>query len=363
MVLHSRNAKKPTLQHVGTLMCGYFHCTTVSRSCEAGALLAEACHIMQYLFKQPPEEDSGTDVIGDEIKKRIFWYLFTIDTTEASSGNPIHLMDFEGFPDFPMEVEDELITASGAFPQPADRLSAMTGFVTLLKLFRLMHDCIVRHRQLRRFLAAATAASNGEPVVIPQADAEQSLAWAEDALAQAEEIMNNLPSQLAGEQDISHLAEDEAAVFGMQRANLLITALSLQFVLFEYKLALSPESEHVIKQRENAGRRGIEMLKGISLDDLAANGESMVSVHQYTRLEPADRTSTTARQSLAHPARRARFQRVGVGVVGFGESESAIVELPLIAGLLQYSNIQFVQVVPQNIASIIPSRAASPGVM
>ena len=284
MVLHSRNAKKPTLQHIATLMCGYFHCTTVSRSCEAGALLAEACHIMQWLGKQAPEEGSTLDICHEEIKKRMFWYLYVIDTTEASSGNPIHLNDFEEFPGLPMEVEDELITASGAFPQPADRLSAMTGFVALIKLFRLMQDCIIRHRQLKRFLAAAAGAAGGEPIVIPQADAEQSLAWAEEALSQAEEIMNTLPPQLGGEQDIAHLAEDEAAVFGMQRANLLITALSLQFVVFEYKLALSPESEHVIKQRENAGRRGIEMLKGISLDDLAANGESMVGRNCWIRV-------------------------------------------------------------------------------
>lgn len=313
MVLHSRTAKKPTLHHVGTLMCAYFHCTTVSRSCEAGALVAEACHIIQFLLKQPPEEGTTVDVCHEEMKKRIFWYLYTIDTTEASSGNPIHLMDYEGFPDMPIEVEDELITASGAFPQPAGRLSAMTGFVALLKLFRLMQDCIVRHRQLRRYLAAAGAAANGETVVVPQGDIEQSLAWAEDALAQAEDIMNALPPQLGGEQDLSHLAEDEAAVFGMQRANLLITALSLQFVVFEYKLALSPESDYVMRQRENAGKRGIEMLKGISLDDLAANGESMVSLIDLEYLKGSLTASPLT-------FKRGKVLRILLAELGFSES-------------------------------------------
>lgn len=163
---------------------------------------------------------------------------------------PIHLNDYEGFPDFPLEVDDEFITASGAFPQPTGRLSVMTGFVYLLRLFRIMQESIVRHRRHK------------QSSVFTVGEAELGLAWVEQAARQIEEIIRSLPPPLAGVPGFHYRDEDEAAVFGMQRANLLITALSLQFVLFEYKLELSPDNPEIIREREAAGRRGIDTLRG-----------------------------------------------------------------------------------------------------
>jgi hypothetical protein len=137
----------------------------------------------------------------------------------------IHLNDFEGLAPLPSSVDDEYITSQGSFPQPLQKPSYMTGYVACVQLFPVMADCIVRHRQLKQRLKRAR----------PLSDAEVMLekAWVREARVEVDRLMSDLPSALQLGDGSPRPTGDpvEDAVFGMQRANLLITEASVKFSL------------------------------------------------------------------------------------------------------------------------------------
>lgn len=129
-----------------------------------------------------------------------------------------------------MEVNDALITSAGAFPQPIERVSAMTGFVACVKMFVIMAGCIGRRRawERRRFS-------------IYPLDVDEALGWISQAEQTVNAIVEALPPCLAFVNPASTNDASEDAFHGMQRANLVITALSVRFLLVrasssQYKL-------------------------------------------------------------------------------------------------------------------------------
>lgn len=137
----------------------------------------------------------------------------------------IHLNEFEGLAPLPSSVDDEYITSQGSFPQPLQKPSYMTGYVACVQLFPVMADCIVRHRRLKQRLKRAR----------PLSDAEVMLekAWVQEARIEVDRLMSDLPPALQLGDGSPRPTGDpvEDAVFGMQRANLLITEASVKFSL------------------------------------------------------------------------------------------------------------------------------------
>lgn len=180
----------------------------------------------------------------------------------------IHLNDYEGLPPLPLAVDDELITPQGAFPQPAGGTSYMAGFNGCIQLFPLLAECIVRTRRLQ-------GRQRDGPLPPEEVDAE--LAWEQRVRQQLRVMMADLPPELGDNpppQD--DMDPDRAAIIGMQRANILVTEASLRIALFDYVAELNPESD-LAMERSDLAHRAYETLASIPLDDLAANGESIVS--------------------------------------------------------------------------------------
>lgn len=163
----------------------------------------------------------GLDHIQLQLSRRCFWHLYTIDKTEVSANKPSHMHDCEGVPDYPQEVDDDLITSQGTFQQPPDRVSFMVGFVACTKLFRIMSECLVRHRFFQH-----------QPYGSDSLNTE--VEWVFEAHDRIATIFDQLPvelSSIALSKDAVGVDADASAIFAMQRANLLITAASVKFAL------------------------------------------------------------------------------------------------------------------------------------
>jgi hypothetical protein len=133
---------------------------------------------------------------------------------------PIHLQSYEGLPPYPLEIDDELITTQGYFDQPAGETSYMTGFKRCVSLFPIMAECLVRHRSLMH---------RQQPLMLDERAAESE--WIQRAGEDVDDIIDSLPPVLRKVNPIDERDEERNGVFGMQRANLLVTAASVRFVL------------------------------------------------------------------------------------------------------------------------------------
>jgi hypothetical protein len=142
---------------------------------------------------------------------------FHLDRTEASVGLPSLMPDYEGVPPMPLEVDDEFITPQGYLPQPQDRPSTMTGLAMCCGLFRTFSECLFRHRAFSYTPGTA-------------ADPESTLAWIESARRDLTRQLRSFPN--AWQADPQGMEdEDDRVMYGTQRANILITAASLDFAL------------------------------------------------------------------------------------------------------------------------------------
>lgn len=77
-------------------------------------------------------------------------------TTIALTPRPALISDDDISVDEPVEVQDDLITKSGCFPQPAGDLPIISGFTHLIRIFRLLSRVIAVRNQTRR------SVSNGD---------------------------------------------------------------------------------------------------------------------------------------------------------------------------------------------------------
>jgi hypothetical protein len=129
---------------------------------------------------------------------------------------PVMMHDFEGVPDFPICVDDDLITERGSFSQPENKPSYMSGFVALARLFQIMGECLLLKKQ---------NSARGQT-----GDASSSLEWITKGERRVEEILRGLPDVLRPTAPLDE-AMDLDDIFSVQRANLLITAVSVKFEL------------------------------------------------------------------------------------------------------------------------------------
>lgn len=136
----------------------------------------------------------------------------------------MQMNDFEGTCPYPLEVDDEYITAAGSLPQPPDQPSYMVGFMSILKLYRIMSECLFRHRTLQRN-------------AVPETDRQGVLLWCEEMQRFITRMLDDLPAVLKPHESQQHEAEvarwdEEAmALYGMQSANVLVTSVAVRFAL------------------------------------------------------------------------------------------------------------------------------------
>ena len=77
--------------------------------------------------------------IEQEIRKRIFWVVRTMDIYVAVLlGLPMYLSDDDFDQDIPLEIDDEFITSEEILPAPPGRLSVMCAFNAHTRLVDIM---------------------------------------------------------------------------------------------------------------------------------------------------------------------------------------------------------------------------------
>lgn len=171
--------------------------------------------------------------------------------------------DYQGIPSLPDPTDDELITSQGMFPQPSSRTSVLAGFVSLSKVFKILSECFFHHRlvtsNLNHFHSGigggghgSGGGSGGKPIGVAMGGMGTAtgnmgtsggggggggmgmigIEWT----LQAEENLHNVLREMPEVIQDPNMAVTQASrqVFGMQRANILITAAICKFALVSH---------------------------------------------------------------------------------------------------------------------------------
>jgi hypothetical protein len=137
--------------------------------------------------------------------------------TNALNGHPFIIHDAEGLPSLPFECDDEMLSDKGPPSAASGHVSYMIGFNTIARIFQMIYQCIWRQRTYQ-----ATASSSPNPDKLELDD------WAEAAKVKLQNLLASLPLQLRPDFSSN---EQGGSVFGMQAANISITALCLELTL------------------------------------------------------------------------------------------------------------------------------------
>lgn len=264
--IRCRQQRNPSLILLISNVLDWITTGAVGSSAQCDFHVAETTRLAHSLKLTEENPRIASNFIETQICRRLYWLIYSKDKTDAMSGRPIILHDFEGRPPLPLDVDDDYITPVGHLPQPERRTSYMVGFVTIARLFQVISQCVARHRAF---------ANLGET------DDGDTLRWIRSAQENIRSIMDNLPPSLRlNLVDLAeHLDGQEPCLFAIQQANITITALCAEFALLDFRASLRPE-EDTSGEREETAKKAYETLNSIPYEYLASNGESMVSLSE-----------------------------------------------------------------------------------
>lgn len=135
------------------------------------------------------------------------------------NGHPIAFHDVEGIPPLPKAVDDDNLFSDRIGEQSSNHVSYMIGFNAIARIFQLIYHCTWRHRSYTADEAR-----------------ESSLAWIAETHDKLTGILDGLPRVL--QPDANHQATVSFSLFyGMQAANICITALCLELALVSLGLS------------------------------------------------------------------------------------------------------------------------------
>lgn len=129
----------------------------------------------------------------------------------------IHHPDYEGFPAWPLEVDDDYITAAGSFPQPRGIPSLISSHSGIIKLFPIMAECLMRQKRLKQF---------GH-----QLNWIENLSWVDQTTAILNTYLDTLPLWIRDPQNYPFTNPDHVGIFGMAKANIVVTLGTLKILL------------------------------------------------------------------------------------------------------------------------------------
>lgn len=145
----------------------------------------------------------------------------------------------------PLSIDDNLLTPSGAFPQPAGTTPVMAGFHYNTRLFRLLGALLTSYKEVT---AISADANDPYPILHLPHYAPPRPRPARQFLEELERILTELPGPLQlfnplgeptpnGSMDGDQNPRDSAA-FGTCRANLLVTQALVRFAVRQYAKAI-----------------------------------------------------------------------------------------------------------------------------
>ena len=234
--------------------------------------LAEAIRLAQILgLHDENTAPKNMRVTDREMRRRIFWLLCecqrstperfplanagladAADRTDAAlAGHPLHIADYDLNLPLPAPLDDNLITTSGAFPQPPDVTPVLAGFHFSARLFRLLGAVITA----KKTIAATWRDPEFDPYpTLGLPKEEQWIRSPSQFFAELERIISELPGPLQlGNEAVQDSAlgdgenpdgwKDQAA-FATCRANLLITQAVVRFAIRQYAQVVGePDAE------------------------------------------------------------------------------------------------------------------------
>jgi hypothetical protein len=290
--IRHRQRLVPSLELLASTILDWISAQAVGRPV-ADLIVAEATRLAHALNLNESQKLDACP-IETQIRRRLYWIMYAKEKTDALSGRPIILHDFEGVPPHPILVDDEYLTPAGHLPQPDVRPSVMVGFVAILRIFQVISGCVARHR------AFANRPSDDAPDFDDDYDEPAAIRWIAAAQGRLRAILAALPPALCMDLTVSCAAERRDPcnfrVFRIQQANISITALCAEFALLDFRACLRPD-EDTRAEREEMARKAYATLSGVPQEYLASNGESMVS--RGARRRRAQGLSCSAHTSAA----------------------------------------------------------------
>lgn len=127
-----------------------------------------------------------------------------------------------------LECDDSLITAAGAFPQPANKTPILSGFIHVTRIFRLLS------RVLRCVRAKAKA--DGRDGISSERGYER-FPDPRSLIESLQALLDGLPAPLRLQsKSTEHRSKAEAQAFDTCKANILVSQVLVRFAIYQYAM-------------------------------------------------------------------------------------------------------------------------------
>ncbi|OCF39722.1 hypothetical protein I317_06446 [Kwoniella heveanensis CBS 569] len=272
-----------TVVNTTDIACDHIYLSTLGRTSAANVALSKAIRLAQQL-KIHDEETAGVqpDRVELEVRRRMFWLLYGSDRTiSALTSAPLQWNDADLRVSLPSAIDDNLITASGAFPQPSNVPSILSGFHHVSRLFRLLGSILTAHRSVsarQTTIVADPCALSPylNTTVRPASDFRDALRQLLAELPPPLQLTSSAESSRQGttETERDGFSRHGSSAFETCRANLLVSQAMVRFAVRQYAAAVG-EREDGLEDKAWVEKHVLSMLEHMLSDSLAANGESL----------------------------------------------------------------------------------------
>ncbi|GMK58065.1 hypothetical protein CspeluHIS016_0500970 [Cutaneotrichosporon spelunceum] len=252
-IIQIRHQTQPSLIVMASTILDWITSQSAAPAEVPANLMADVRRLIYTLGLNRETPREGLTPLELDIGRRLFWEAYAIDKTNALNGHPIQLLDMDGTPPLPLEVDDEHLSPHAAGEQPEGRLSYMAGFLAICRLFKVLSACLVRHR---------TLLNDPESALPP--DAQRM--FVDSSLDYVRALRADMPSALQPD----NASAD--TVLGTQAANVYITALCIELALLDLRAKVAVDDDG---SRHEIAQAVFQQLDGMPLECLASNGESM----------------------------------------------------------------------------------------
>nr|XP_031857878.1 uncharacterized protein CI109_006750 [Kwoniella shandongensis]KAA5524950.1 hypothetical protein CI109_006750 [Kwoniella shandongensis] len=244
--LRDRSYQVVTTTDIATLYCDHIYLSTLSRTTAANVALCKAIRLAQEIkLYDEGYPEVKLDRIELEVRRRVFWLLYGSDRTiSAMTTTPLMIADNDLRVPLPSAIDDNLITASGAFPQPPGVCSVLCGFHFVSRIFGLLGAVLTAHRSLSPQEASVQPDSSLLPALwVPTRPACQFR-------AALQRILDDLPHELrligsahtSSSRDRSE-SQRGNGVYETCKANLLVSQAMVRFAIRQYAAAIGERDD------------------------------------------------------------------------------------------------------------------------
>ncbi|WVQ69634.1 uncharacterized protein L199_007854 [Kwoniella botswanensis] len=285
VALQNRSYKTVTINDIA---CDHIYLSTLGRTTAANVALSKAIRLAQELrIHDEGSSEVSVDRIELEVRRRVFWLLYGSDRTiSALTFAPLQINDADLSIPLPTTIDDNLITASGAFPQPPGACSVLSGFHHVSRIFHLLGSILTAHRSLSALDRSVQSDLSLLPPLAatprPASDFQTALQQILADLPYPLQLNSSMNSQPLGQMDNTsdRPPQHSSDIFETCRANLLVSQALVRYAIQRYAVAVG-DREDEADDKIWVEKHVLSMLEMIPTESLAANGESLRSKVLY----------------------------------------------------------------------------------